>query len=182
MTWLDNDLKTRCCQYTGIPLHYTGTTLAGAITQWSSGGNPELTICTIGTHWKTSQVHWDVTGTILADASTHWCPSGNPVVICIIWTHGKTNGRPLEYHGGLTGNTPVTNIFFYPVVFHCTLGYKFQAHWFATGLPLNYHWLRVGVYVSQMYEYNITQRRLVYAWENIMWLYEKHHREHISYN
>ena len=24
-------------------------------------------------------------------------------------------------------------------------GAKFQAHWIAIGLPLNYHWLRVGV-------------------------------------
>ena len=30
-----------------------------------------------------------------------------------------------------------------PVAFQCALRSKFQAHWIATGLPLNYHWLRV---------------------------------------
>ena len=32
---------------------YAGTTLANAIAQWSSSGNPVL-ICIIGTHWKTT--------------------------------------------------------------------------------------------------------------------------------
>ena len=29
------------------------------------------------------------------------------------------------------------------VAFQCTLGSRFQAHWFAIGLPLETHWLRV---------------------------------------
>ena len=44
------------------------------------------------------QAHWDATGTTLDDASTQWCPSGDPVLICIIGTHWKTTGRPLETH------------------------------------------------------------------------------------
>ena len=61
--WLPN----QTCQYTWIPLDYTGTTLADAIAQWSSNGNPMLT-CIIGTHWKTTGAtstlgcHWNHTG------------------------------------------------------------------------------------------------------------------------
>ena len=46
---------------------YTGTTLADAIAQWSSGDNPVL-VCIIGTHWKTTGststlgCHWNHTG------------------------------------------------------------------------------------------------------------------------
>ena len=45
----------------------TGTTLADAIAQWSSSGNPVL-ICITGTHWKTTGAtstlgcHWNHTG------------------------------------------------------------------------------------------------------------------------
>ena len=81
------------------------------------------------------QLQWDVIGTTLADASTQWCPSGDPVLICIIGTHWKTTGKPLEDHWKHTGISPVA--------FQCTLGSKFQAHWIATGLPLEDHWLRV---------------------------------------
>ena len=97
---------------------------------------------TLGYHWTDHtgrplepQVHWDGTGTTPADASLQWCSSGDPVVICIIGTHWKTTGRPLETHWLLT--------ILYPVAFQCTLGSKFQAHWIAIGLPLDYHWLRV---------------------------------------
>ena len=99
-------------------------------------------VSTLGYHWTAHtgrplepQVHWDATGTTLADASTQWCPSGDPVLICIIGTHWKTTGKPLEDHWKHTG--------IFPVVFQCTLGSKFQAHWIATGLPLEDHWLRV---------------------------------------
>ena len=59
--------------HTGRPLeqqvHWdaTGTTLAGASTQWCSNGYPVL-ICIIGTHWKTTgatstlECHWNHTG------------------------------------------------------------------------------------------------------------------------
>ena len=67
------------------------------------------------------QVHWDATGTTLADASTQWCPSGDPVLICIIGTHWKTTGKPLEDHWKHTGFLQ---------------WHKFQAHWIATGRPL----------------------------------------------
>ena len=89
------------------------------------------------------QVHWDATGTTLADASTQY-PSGDPGLICIIGTHWKTTGSTLEH----TGNTLETHwlpTILSPVAFQCTLGSKFQAHWIATGLPLEYHWLRVRV-------------------------------------
>ena len=99
-------------------------------------------VSTLGYHWTyrtgrplEPQVHWDATGTTLADASTQWCSSGDPVLICIIGTHWKTTGKPLEDHGKHTGISPVA--------FQCTLGSKFQAHWIATGLPLEDHWLRV---------------------------------------
>ena len=58
-------------------------------------------------------VHWDATGTTLADASTpQLCPSGNPVLICIIGTHCKTTGKPLEDHWKHIGNTLATNNYF----------------------------------------------------------------------
>ena len=77
------------------------------------------------------QVHWDATGTTLADASTQWCSSGDPVLICIIGTHWKTTGKPLEAHW--------LPIIISPVAFQCTLGLS-SRH---TGLPLEDHWLRV---------------------------------------
>ena len=62
-------------------------------------------VSTVGYHWTyhtgiplEPQVHWDATGTTLAYASTQWCPSGDPVLICIIGTHRKTTGKPLEDH------------------------------------------------------------------------------------
>ena len=68
-------------------------------------------VSTLGYHWTDHtgrplepQVHWDATGTILADASSQRCPSGDPVLICIIITHWKTTGKPLEDHWKHTGN------------------------------------------------------------------------------
>ena len=77
----------------------------------------------------------------ITDASTQWCSSGDPGLICIIGTHWNTTGRPLEAHGKHTGYQQ----FFSPVAFQCTLGSKFQAHWIAYRLPLDYHWLMVRV-------------------------------------
>ena len=69
-------------------------------------------VSTLGYHWTDHtgrplepQVHWDATGTTLADASTQWCSSGDPVLICIIGTHWKTIGKPLEDHWKTTGST-----------------------------------------------------------------------------
>ena len=84
-----------------------------------------------------SQVHWDATGTTLVDASTQWCSSGDPVLICIIGTHWKTTGKPLEDHWKHTG---------YQQFF---LQWHSSVHWGIsyrhTGLPLEDHWLRVRV-------------------------------------
>ena len=126
----------------------TGSTLATKII------SPVAFQCTLGSkfqaHWIATglpledhwlrvrvepQVHWNATGTTLADASTQWCPSGDPVLICIIGTHWKTIGKPLEDHWKTTGSTLTTKIIS-PVAFQCTLGSKFQAHWIATGRPL----------------------------------------------
>ena len=92
-------------------------------------------VSTLGYHWTyrtgrplEPQVNWDATGTTLADARPQWCSSGDPVLICIIGTHWKTTGKPLEDHWKTTGISPVA--------FQCTLGSKFQAHWIATGRPL----------------------------------------------
>ena len=47
----------------------TGTTLAAAIAQWSSNGNPVL-ICIIGTHWNTTEA----TSTLVCRWNhTGWC-------------------------------------------------------------------------------------------------------------
>ena len=75
-------------------------------------------VITLGYHWTDHtgrplepQVHWDATGTTLVDASTQWCSSGDPVLICIIGTHCKTTGRPLEDHWKHTGTTLANNNF-----------------------------------------------------------------------
>ena len=94
-------------------------------------------VSTLGYHWADHagrplepQAHWDATGTTLADARTQWCSSGDPVLICIIGTHWKTTGRPLEAHWKLATNNPFSSGI--PVY----TGSKFQAHWIATELPL----------------------------------------------
>ena len=110
------------CQYTGIPLirphwkttgatgtlgchwNHTGWCLHPVVFQWRSSVNLH--------NWNTGrplepQVHWDATGTTLADASTQWCPSGDPVLICIIGTHWKTTGKPLEAHWHFSSGIPV---------------------------------------------------------------------------
>ena len=81
-------------------------------------------VTTLGNHWT------DHTGRPL-EPQVHW-------LICIIGTHWKTTGSTLA-----TSN-------FSPVAFRCTLGSKFQAHWIATGLPLEDHWL--GVIFSPFYQ------------------------------
>ena len=98
-------------------------------------------VSTLGYHWTDHtwwplepHVHWDPTGATLAGDSTQWCPSGDLVLNCIIGTHWNTIGRLLEARW-----LPTIR---YPVAFQCTVRSKFQAHWNATGLPLNYHWLR----------------------------------------
>ena len=96
-------------------------------------------VSTLGYHWTDHtgrplepQVHWDATGTTLADASTQWCSSGDPVLICIIGTHWKTTGKPLEDHWKHTG---------YQQIF---LQWHSSVHWGLssrhTGLPLDCHW------------------------------------------
>ena len=76
-------------------------------------------VSTLGYHWTDhtgrlleTQVHWDATGTTLADASTQWCSSGDPVLICMIETHWKTTGKPLDDHWKHIGNTLAANISF----------------------------------------------------------------------
>ena len=95
-------------------------------------------VSTLRYHWTDHtgrplepQVHWDATGTTLADASTQWCPSGAPVLICIIGTHWKTTGKPLEDHWKHTGNTLATNNSFSSGIPVYT-----GAHWIAPGRPL----------------------------------------------
>ena len=109
----------------------------------------------LGYHWtdRTGRplephVHWDATGTTVADASTQWCSSGDPVLICIIGTHWKTTGATstLECHWNHTGWClhPVVSQWRSSVNLHNwntgrpleALGFKFQAHWIATGRPL----------------------------------------------
>ena len=153
MTW-PNDLQTRFCQYTGIPLdippwkttgsqvhwYATGTTLADASSQWCSSGDPVL-ICKIGTHWNTTWAtstlgcHWNHTGWCYHPVVSQWRSSVNLHNWNTLEDHWKATGRPLEAHWLLTIPSPVA--------FQCTLGSEFYAHWIATGLPLKDHWLRV---------------------------------------
>ena len=103
-------------------------------------------VSTLGYHWTDHtgrplepQVHWDATGTTLADASTQWCSSGDPVLICIIGTHWKTTGEPLEDHWKTTGSTLATNNSFpsgIPVYTGVYVPGTLDCHWIATGRPL----------------------------------------------
>ena len=99
-------------------------------------------VSTLGYHWTDHtgrplepQIHWDATGTTLADASTQWCPSGDPVLICIIGTHWKTIGKPLEDHWKHTGyqNYFSSGI---PVYTGVSVPGTLDCHWIATGRPL----------------------------------------------
>ena len=126
-------LQVKWNQFSSNKSYHTGCIHKGS----HAGKRPDImtskadSVSTLGYHWTDHtvrplepQVHWDATGAILADASTQWCSSGDPVLIYIIGTHWKTTGRSLEAH------------WLSPVGFQCTLGYKFQAHWIATGKPL----------------------------------------------
>ena len=122
--------------------NYTGTTLAYAVTQRSSSDNPEV-FCIIGTHWKTTGTtstlgyHWNHTDWCYHPVVSQQQSSGNLHNWNTLEDHWKTTECTLETHWLPTIDSPVT--------FQCTLGSKFQAQWIVTGLPLNYHWLGVGV-------------------------------------
>ena len=108
---------------------YIGTTLADAIAQCSSGGNPVL-ICTIGTRWKTTEAtstlgcHRNHTGWYEHQMVSQWRSSVN--------LHNWNTGRPLEAHWKHTGRQQLL------IRWHSSLTSRH------TGSPLDYHWLRVG--------------------------------------
>ena len=120
VTW-PNDPQTRFCQYTGMPLDRPHWKTTGAIStlgcHWNNTGWCQHPVVfqwrsSVNLHnWNTLEDHWShkYTGTTLDDASTQRYPSGDPVLICIIGTHWKTTGKPLEDHLKHTGNTLVTN-------------------------------------------------------------------------
>ena len=172
-----NDLQTRLCQYTGIPLdrplepqvHWdaTGTTLADASTQWCSSGYPVL-ICIIGTHWKTTGArstlgcHCNHTGRYSHPVVSQWRSSVNLHNWNTLEDLWKATGVPLEDHWKHTGISPVA--------FQCTLGSKFQAHWIATGLPLEDQWLRVRVVVKRGHKRGNSSIRMLKSMVSLVWL------------
>ena len=107
MTW-HNDLQTRFCQYTGIPLDRP---------HWKTTGATSTLGC-----------HWNHTGWCLHPVVSQWRSSVNLHNWNTLEDHWKATGRPMEDHWKHTGISPVA--------FQCTLGSKFQAHWIATGRPL----------------------------------------------
>ena len=134
-------LQVKWNQLSSNNSHHTSCVHKGS----HAGKWPDLTtsqpdsVTTLGYHWTDHtgrplepQVHWDATGTTLAYASTQWCSSGDPVLICIIGTHWKTTGRPLEVH-------------WLPKFF---LQWHSSVHWGLssrhTGLPLDCHWKTTG--------------------------------------
>ena len=138
-------LQVKWNQFSSYNSHHTSCIHKGS----HAGKWPDLmtskpdSVCTLRYHWADHtgrplepQVHWDATGTTLADASTHWCPSGDPVLICIIGTHWKTTGKPLEAHWKHTGYQ------------HFFLQWHSSVHWglssWHTGLPLDCHWKTTG--------------------------------------
>ena len=144
-------LQVKWNQFSSNNSHHTSCIHKGLHAgKWPDLMTPKTdSVSTLGYHWTDHtgrplepHVHCDATGTTLADASTQRCSNGDPVLICIIGTHWNPTGRSLEDHWEHTGNTLATKKYFSPVAFQYTLEFKFQAHWIATGLPLNYHWLR----------------------------------------
>ena len=146
-----NQLTSTISSHTSCKLHlstlgyhwtdYIGITLADASTQWFSSGNP-LLICTLEDHWShtynemPSEPQW----LMLA-------PSEVPVAIQCQFAPLEHAGRPLEYHWNTAGSILETHWLakiLPPVAFQWMLWSKFQAHWIATRLPLNYQWLSVG--------------------------------------
>ena len=138
-------LQVKWNQFSSNNSHHTSCIHKGS----HAGKWPDLmtskpdSVSTLGYHWTDHtgrplepQVHWDATGTTLADASTQWCSSGDPVLICIIGTHWKTTGEPLEDHWKHTG---------YQQFF---LQWHSSVHWGLcsrhTGLPLDCHWKTTG--------------------------------------
>ena len=117
MAW-PNDLQTRFCQYTGIPLDRP---------HWKTTGATSTLGC-----------HWNHTGWCFHPVVFQWRSSVNLHNWNTLEDHWKAIGKPLEDHWKHTGISPMA--------FQCTLGSKFQAHWIATGLPLEDHWLRVREY------------------------------------
>ena len=115
--------------YTGIPYHWTnynGTTLADAITQWSSSGNPEP-ICIIWTHCTTTGTTSTV-GYHLNHTGRCYPPSGVPVAIP--W-YCKTPERPLACRWNHTGYQQIFRQWYSSV--HWGLSSRH------TGLPLDYN-------------------------------------------
>ena len=109
-------LQVKWNQFNSNNSHHTSCIHKGHAGKWPDliTSKPD-SVSTLGYHWTDhtgraleTQVHWDATGTTLADASTQWCSSGDPVLICIIGTHWKTNGKPLEEHWNHTGNKLAT--------------------------------------------------------------------------
>ena len=111
-------LQVKWNQFSSNNSHHTSCIHKGShARKWPDlmTSNPD-SVSTLEYHWADHtgrplepQVHWDATGTTLSDASTQWCPSGDTVLICIIGTHWKTTGKPLEQHWKHTGSTLATN-------------------------------------------------------------------------
>ena len=129
--------KTRGYQYTGIPLgrrhwNHTGWCYRPVAFQWKS--------CVNLYNWNILENQWSHKYTWMP-LEPHWlmlASSGIPMLICIIGTHWKIIGRPLEDPTILS-----------PVAFQCTLGFfvpgTLDCQWIATEL----HWLSVRGVISE---------------------------------
>ena len=83
--------------------------------------------------------HWNHTGWYKLPVVSQWRSNVNLHTL-------EHTGTPLEGHWKTTGSTMETHwlpTILSPGAFQCTLEFRFQAHCIATGMPLNYHCLRV---------------------------------------
>ena len=107
---------------------WTGTTLADAIAQWSSSGNPVL-IHIIGIHWKTTGA--------TSKLGCHW--GEHPVVSQWQSSVNLHNWNTLDHHWKSTGSTLET---------HNSLQWHSSVHWGLnsthTGSPLDCHLITTG--------------------------------------
>ena len=130
MTW-PNDLKTRCCHYSGIPLDrlhwiHTGWCYHPVVFQCQSRTHQLRNCNTLDDHWSHQyigmplELHW----LMLAPVVFQWPFNINLHDLNTLEDHWKHIGNTLETHRLPTILSSVT--------FKCTLGSKFEAHWIAT--------------------------------------------------
>ena len=138
MTWLD-DLRTKRCQYTGVPLNrlrwnHTGWCYHRGVFQWQARAHHLHNWNTLEDHWSHRytgmplEPHW----LMLASSGVQWQSSANLHNWDTQEDHRKTTGATLETHWLPTTLLP----------WHSSVHWGLNSR--PTELPLDYHWIFTG--------------------------------------